>query len=91
MYICICNAITERQVQSAVADGAMTLTDLQGQLGVASCCGSCAETAMEYLPGGRYAEATIIQHEGAVQVGDAANDPSIAVEVSRREWAAAQR
>lgn len=46
---------------------------------------------MEYLPGGRYAEETIIQHEGAVQVGDAANDPSIAVEVSRREWAAAQR
>lgn len=88
MYICICNAITERQVQAAVAEGALSLTDLQGQLGVASCCGSCAETAMEYLPGGRYAEETIIQHESVVQVGEAANDPAIAVEISRREWAA---
>src|SRR3546814_10382907 len=49
MFICICNAITERQVQAAVAEGATTLSDLQGQLGVAACCGCCAETATEYL------------------------------------------
>jgi len=53
MYICICNAVTERQVHAAVDSGAVTLSDLQFELGVASCCGRCAETAQEYLPGGR--------------------------------------
>lgn len=55
MYICICNAITERQVKEAVSQGATHLADLQGQLGVATCCGACADTAIEYLPGGQYA------------------------------------
>lgn len=53
MYICICNAVTERQVHAAVDAGATTLSDLQFELGVASCCGCCAEMAQEYLPGGR--------------------------------------
>lgn len=57
MYICICNAISERQVQEAVAQGASELSDLQASLGVATCCGHCAEVASEYLPGGRYAGA----------------------------------
>lgn len=60
MYICICNAISERQVQEAVAQGASELSDLQASLGVATCCGHCAEVATEYLPGGRYAAAQVI-------------------------------
>lgn len=55
MFICICNAITERQVKAAVAAGARSLADLQAELGVASCCGCCADTATDYLPGGRHA------------------------------------
>ena len=77
MYICICNAITERQVQSAVADGAATMSDLQGQLGVATCCGCCAETAVEYLPGGRYAGQATVRHEAGTLVAEAANDVSL--------------
>lgn len=50
MYICICNAITEKTVIEAVNNGASTLGDLQAELGVASCCGCCAQTASEYLP-----------------------------------------
>lgn len=73
MFICICNAITERQVQAAVSEGATSLSDLQGQLGVASCCGCCADTATEYLPGGRYAGQAIIRHESTL-VANAAND-----------------
>lgn len=93
MFICICNAITERQVQSAVATGAHTMSDLQAQLGVATCCGCCAETAVEYLPGGRYAShATPPAHMGSVVVEpataesavgtlvvDAANDAALSV------------
>ena len=74
MFICICNAITERQVKTAVAEGAQTLSDLQGQLGVASCCGCCADTASEYLPGGRYAPAIAAAQPQGTLVSDAAND-----------------
>ncbi|WP_124079976.1 (2Fe-2S)-binding protein, partial [Pigmentiphaga humi] len=52
MYVCVCNAITERQVRSSVESGSVTLADLQFDLGVATCCGSCAETACQYLPQG---------------------------------------
>ena len=52
MYVCVCNAITERQVRSSVEAGATTLADLQFDLGVATCCGCCAETACGYLPAG---------------------------------------
>lgn len=76
MFICVCNAITERQVQGAVAQGASSLADLQGQLGVASCCGCCAETATEYLPGGRYAGQVTAPHYEGTLVTDAANDAS---------------
>ena len=79
MFICICNAITESHVRSAVAEGASTLSDLQAQLGVATCCGCCAETVAEYLPGGRYADhATGEYGLGAgVLAGAAANDASV--------------
>jgi len=52
MYVCVCNAITERQVRDSVAAGANTLSDLQFDLGVATCCGCCADTARQYLPAG---------------------------------------
>lgn len=86
MFICICNAITERQVQTAVADGASTLSELQGQLGVASCCGCCADTAVEYLPGGRYADP--VQVHAGTQVTQAAND---AVSISTMATVAVRR
>lgn len=49
MYVCICNAISDKAIQKAVANGARTLSDLQAQLGVASCCGCCADFAESYL------------------------------------------
>ncbi|EJC61440.1 hypothetical protein QWA_15400 [Alcaligenes faecalis subsp. faecalis NCIB 8687] len=79
MFICICNAITERQVQEAVRGGASSLADLQGQLGVASCCGCCAETAQDYLPGGRYANQAMIASLETARVDSAANDSLIPV------------
>ncbi|MCX5590426.1 (2Fe-2S)-binding protein [Alcaligenes endophyticus] len=77
MYICICNAITERQVQEAVSNGAKSLCDLQGQLGVASCCGCCADTAKEYLPGGAYQDQPMIAAPLTPIVEPAANDTVI--------------
>ncbi|MEM9172960.1 MAG: (2Fe-2S)-binding protein [Pseudomonadota bacterium] len=49
MYVCICQAITEKQVAAAVNNGADTVEALRDQLGVASCCGTCAPTAEEVI------------------------------------------
>jgi len=49
MYVCICNAVTEKQVQHAALEGATTLEDLQTDLGVATCCGQCADSACQLL------------------------------------------
>jgi bacterioferritin-associated ferredoxin len=79
MFICICNAITESHVRSAVAEGASSLSDLQAQLGVATCCGCCAETVAEYLPGGRHADHASGEYglNGGVLAGAAANDARV--------------
>ena len=49
MYVCLCNAITDRQIQDTVAAGASSLGDLQAQLGVATCCGCCADLATSFI------------------------------------------
>jgi bacterioferritin-associated ferredoxin len=49
MYVCICAAVTERQVRDAVRDGVRTLDHLQATLGVGAGCGCCREFAREVL------------------------------------------
>jgi len=49
MYVCICNAITDKQIRKAAKAGATDLWSLQAKLGVASGCGSCKDVASEIL------------------------------------------
>ena len=49
MYVCICNAITDREIRAAADLGARTLEDLQGSLGVATCCRRCSDCARGVL------------------------------------------
>lgn len=49
MYVCLCNNVTESDVQDAVRDGARTLECLADSLGVSTCCGQCAYHADECL------------------------------------------
>ena len=49
MYVCVCRAVTERQIDNAVRAGARTLKDLRRELGVASECGQCATAARQCL------------------------------------------
>ena len=49
MYVCICNAITDKQIRAAAESGTTDLWGLQEKLGVATGCGSCMETASEIL------------------------------------------
>lgn len=49
MYICICNAVTDKDIAMAVREGARSLEQLEDTLGVATCCGKCRDKAAECL------------------------------------------
>ena len=49
MFVCICNAITDHQIKETIAAGASSLSDLKDQLGVATCCGCCADLATSFI------------------------------------------
>lgn len=49
MYVCICQAITDKQIKAAIQQGAHSLECLHQQLGVASQCGKCACFAKKIL------------------------------------------
>jgi bacterioferritin-associated ferredoxin len=53
MYVCVCHAITDRQICNAVEQGASSLCEVQMLLPVGGCCGSCVATA----------EALIVEHQ----------------------------
>ena len=57
MYVCICNAVTDKQIRKAVESGVQDLWGLQRELGVAVGCGACKEMASEILLESRQAKA----------------------------------
>jgi bacterioferritin-associated ferredoxin len=49
MYICVCHAISDRQIREVVNRGAASLDEVQVHLPVASCCGRCEDSAREVI------------------------------------------
>ena len=49
MYVCICNAVTERQVRECASRGACSVAELDSNLGIGAGCGRCLECAEEIL------------------------------------------
>jgi len=45
MIICVCKAVSDRHIRSAVKGGAGSLRDLTRELGVGTCCGKCLPEA----------------------------------------------
>lgn len=41
MFVCICNAIKDSEIQQAIVSGCNTIKSLQESLDVATCCGGC--------------------------------------------------
>lgn len=80
MYVCVCNAVTERHINEAVRDGISTLRHLRDELGVTAECGRCAVCARDCL---RSALAEQTRHYAAtpVRAGVASSFPR-AVEAS---------
>ncbi len=49
MIVCVCNAVSDKDIRAAVKNGATQLRHLTRELGLGTCCGKClpeAETAL---------------------------------------------
>ncbi|HUN94205.1 MAG TPA: (2Fe-2S)-binding protein [Burkholderiaceae bacterium] len=49
MFICICNAITDRHIIDMVKAGTCSAADVADALGVGSRCGCCREAAQSVI------------------------------------------
>lgn len=49
MYVCVCNAVTDKQIVKAADQGVSTMRELREQLNVGTCCGRCASCAKRIL------------------------------------------
>jgi bacterioferritin-associated ferredoxin len=49
MYVCVCQAVTDREIHQAAKDGAKTISDLRRDLGVGIECGRCVSCARKCL------------------------------------------
>ncbi len=49
MYVCMCKAITDKQIIDAVDNGLQNFDEIQNDLGVGTNCGACREYAQELV------------------------------------------
>ncbi len=49
MIVCICRAVSDRQIRLALDQGARSVADVRAELGCASCCGKCAPRVRELI------------------------------------------
>ncbi|MDP2170085.1 MAG: (2Fe-2S)-binding protein [Rhodocyclaceae bacterium] len=49
MYVCVCHAVTDSDIECAVAGGCCSLRQLSEQLGVGRTCGRCTRCARETI------------------------------------------
>ncbi|MBK8897694.1 MAG: (2Fe-2S)-binding protein [Candidatus Competibacteraceae bacterium] len=49
MYLCICKAVTDRQIRQAVEQGVRTMGDLSVRFGIGIECGKCIDSVREAL------------------------------------------
>lgn len=49
MYVCVCNAVSDREIREAVSLGVRTFEELRETLAVATVCKQCTECARDVL------------------------------------------
>jgi len=49
MIVCICNAVSDRHIRTAVSDGITSMRELTRALRVGTCCGKCLPEAKAVL------------------------------------------
>ncbi|WP_376707944.1 bacterioferritin-associated ferredoxin [Kangiella sp. TOML190] len=59
MYVCLCKAVTDKQIRQAAQSGCNTMRCLNNELGVATQCGKCAKDARQILRDFRQEQAAL--------------------------------
>lgn len=49
MFVCVCSAVSDAQIENAIDEGITSFEEMQDKLGVANACGSCACEVKEIL------------------------------------------
>ncbi len=49
MYVCVCNAVSDKAIKQAVKQGHESLEAIQRELAVGTCCGRCKTFAQEVI------------------------------------------
>jgi len=53
MFVCVCNAVTDREIRNLARRGVDSLAELQMLTGCSGCCGHCADEAEALLESAR--------------------------------------
>ena len=49
MYICLCQAVTDRDIKASIEAGAVSLSEVQATLPVGMNCGTCRNSAQALI------------------------------------------
>lgn len=49
MYVCLCRAVTDRQIRESVENGASSFREVREELDVGTCCGRCVPETRELI------------------------------------------
>ena len=74
MIVCVCARVSDRQIRQAACEGAHSLECLQAGLGVATCCGRCADCASGILAEARAQPVRFVAHLAQHRSANAAVD-----------------
>jgi bacterioferritin-associated ferredoxin len=51
MIVCVCKAVSDRHIRSAVNGGICSVTELSRKTGLGTCCGKCVPEARATIAG----------------------------------------
>jgi len=49
MYVCLCHAVTKKDIELLIKKGCKTLPEIQKACGLGGSCGTCLQTAKEIV------------------------------------------
>lgn len=49
MLVCVCNGVSDKDIDAAIHDGATECREIRGSLGIGKCCGQCTSFAKELI------------------------------------------
>lgn len=49
MLVCVCNGISDKQIDSALSNGLSNFKDIKSELGLGNCCGQCVSFAKQMV------------------------------------------